>query len=391
MNDYILANEVQNYIIEHINADVNQIALAKSPFKHVNASEIANQIAAKKKSITKLPTWFNQANIYYPSLLSIEQCSSEITAEYKSTLTKGNSVLDLTAGFGVDSFYFAKKTNEVYSCEINPQLATITQHNSAILGVKNQKVCTTDGIDFLQTTPFNFGTIYIDPARRKNSGKVFKLKDCTPDVTSILPLLLKKAERIIIKTSPLLDISVGLNELTNVSEIHIVSLKNECKELLWVIDKNPSELKIVCTTINETQKQLTLPVNLLTIKTDIVDALPNGFLYEPDVAVLKSGAFNYIANHFALQKLHQQTQLYFSNDFKPVFLGRVFEIIKVLSLNELKKQKKLIGNVIVRNFPERAETLVKKFKITPSHDEFLIFTQNTQGYVVIKAKIIQHY
>lgn len=391
MNENILANEVQNYINEHINADVNKIALAKSPFKEISAAEIANQIAAKKKSITKLPTWYNQANIYYPSLLSIEQCSSEITAKYKSTLVKGNAVLDLTAGFGVDSFYFAKKISEVYSCEINPELATITQHNSAILGVNNQKVWATDGINFLQTTPLNFGTIYIDPARRKESSKVFKLKDCTPDVTSLIPFLLQKAERILIKTSPLLDISAGLNELTNVSEIHIISLKNECKELLWVIDKNPSEVKIICTTINETQKQLTIPVNLLNTKTNSPNAEPYGFLYEPDVALLKSGAFNYIANHFDLQKLHHQTQLYFSNEFKSAFLGRIFKIKNILSLNEFKKQKKLIGNVIVRNFPERADTLVKKFKITPSHDEFLIFTQNTQGYLVINATIIQHY
>lgn len=392
MNENVLASEVQAYINTHINADVNKIALAKAPFKNVSSAEIANQIAAKKKSISKLPTWFKQENIYYPALLSIEQCSSETTGAYKASLIKGNSVLDLTAGFGVDSYFFAQKAKQVFSCEINAELATITTHNSTVLGTQNQKVLATDGIEFLKNTELNFGTIYIDPARRKNSGKVFKLKDCTPDVTAILPLLLQKAERIIVKTSPLLDISAGLSELTNVSEIYIVSLKNECKELLWVLDKMPTEdIKIQCITLNETQKQISFSIKDLSAKTTITDTEPTGFLYEPDVAVLKSGAFNYISEKYELQKLHPQTQLYYSEKFKPEFLGRIFEIKNLLKLSELKKQKKLTGNVIVRNFPERADVLAKKFKINPSNDQFLVFTQTTQGYLVINTKVLQHY
>lgn len=392
MNENVLIREVQAYINTHINADVNKIALAKSPFKNVSSAEIANQIAAKKKSISKLPTWFKQENIYYPALLSIEQCSSETTGAYKASLTKGNSVLDLTAGFGVDSCFFAQKAKQVFSCEINTELAAITTHNSKVLGTQNQKVLATDGVEFLKNTELNFGTIYMDPARRKNSGKVFKLKDCTPDVTAILPLLLQKAERIILKTSPLLDISAGLSELTNVSEIHIVSLKNECKELLWVLDKMPTEdIKIQCITLNETQKQISFSIKALSAKTTITDTEPTGFLYEPDVAVLKSGAFNYISEKFELHKLHPQSQLYYSCQFKPEFLGRIFEIKNLLKLSDLKKQKNLTGNVIVRNFPERADILAKKFKINPSNDQFLVFTQTTQGYVVIAAKVLQHY
>ena len=392
MNTNILANEVQNYINEHINADVNKIALAKSVFVNVSAAEIANQIAAKKKSISKLPTWFKQENIYYPALLSIEQCSSETTGAYKASLTKGNSVLDLTAGFGVDSFFFSKQAKQVLSCEINAELAAITTHNCTVLGVQNQKVLATDGIEFLENTELNFGTIYIDPARRKNSGKVFKLKDCTPDITSILPLLLQKAERIIVKTSPLLDISAGLNELKNVSEIHIVSVKNECKELLWVIDKIPSsETHIVCATLNQTDKILKFPFSALQDTTTISIEEPHGFLYEPDVALLKSGGFNFIAQKFNISKLHQDSQLYYSDQINPDFLGRIFKVKTLLSINELKKDKALVGNVIVRNFPANAADLVKKYKIVPSDNDFIIFTQTLKGYLAIKAEIIQHY
>ena len=392
MNTNILAKEVQNYINEHINADVNKIALAKSVFVNVSAAEIANQIAAKKKSISKLPTWFKQENIYYPALLSIEQCSSETTGAYKASLIKGNSVLDLTAGFGVDSYFFSKQAKQVLSCEINAELAAITTHNCTVLGVQNQKVLATDGIEFLENTELNFGTIYIDPARRKNSGKVFKLKDCTPDITSILPLLLQKAERIIVKTSPLLDISAGLNELKNVSEIHIVSVKNECKELLWVIDKIPSsETHIVCVTLNQTDKILKFPLSALQDTTKISIEEPHGFLYEPDVALLKSGGFNFIAQKFNISKLHQDSQLYYSDQINPDFLGRIFKVKTLLSINELKKDKALVGNVIVRNFPANAADLVKKYKIVPNDNEFIIFTQTLKGYLAIKAEIIQHY
>ena len=392
MNENILNDEVQQYIIEHINADVNKIALAKPVFENISSAELAGQIAAKKKATNKLPTWFNNHQIYYPALLSIEQCSSEPTANYKSNLAKGNSLIDLTSGFGVDSYFFSKKMALVYSCEINEQLAAISSHNAKQLDAKNIQVIAEDGITFLKNTTQHFSTIYIDPARRNQSNKVFKLKDCTPDVTEHLDLFLSKADRLIIKTAPLLDITAGLSELKNVSEIHIVSVKNECKELLWVIDKDfDKSTSVVCATLSENLKTFNFEIDHLKIPTAIAQLEPKGYLYEPDVALLKSGAFNLISERFGLKKLHHQTQLYFSEDINTSFLGRIFEIEKLLTLNELKKEKNLFGNVIVRNFPERAENLVKKYKINSTHDDFIIFTQTADGYIAIKAKIIQHY
>jgi len=392
MNQNILTPAAQEYIKNHVNSDVNKIALAKPVFDHISSTELAGQIAAKKKSTFKIPTWYNQNGIYYPPLLSIEQCSSETTAIYKSRFTVGRSLVDLTAGFGVDSFFFAKNTGQVFSCEINAELSEITAHNAQVLGIHNIQFLAEDGINWLKNSTLNFDTIYIDPARRSESNKIFKLKDCTPDVNTLMPMLLTKAERIIIKTSPLLDISAGLTELSNVSEIHIVSVKNECKELLWLIDKDHSApIKVVCATLNNTLKTFSFLLNDIQTKTDIAVSAPAGYLYEPDVALLKSGAFNLIAERFGLHKLHQQSQLYFSNEVKPEFLGRIFQINELLTINELKKEKELIGNVIVRNFPEKAENLVKKYKIKPDHDNFIIFTQTINGYIVIKAKIIQYY
>lgn len=392
MNKHILNSEVQDYIGNNLHTDAGKVALLKSPFKEVSAAELAGQIAAKKKATHKLSTWFNQQGIYYPPLLSIEQCSSETTAQYKANLAKGDTLLDLTAGFGVDSFFFAQKLSKVYSCEINPELSSISAHNAKILGANNIECLAHDGIDFLKNTDQKFGTIYIDPARRSQSNKVFKLKDCTPDVTEHLELLLAKANRIVIKTAPLLDISAGLAELKNVSEIHIVSVKNECKELLWVIEKDfNADPQVVCATLNDQQKTFSFQLSEMNAPVAIASHRPPVYLYEPDVALLKSGAFNLVGARFGLHKLHQHSQLYSSDLFLPEFPGRIFKIEAWLSLNEIKKEKNLTGNVIVRNFPEKAENLVKKYKIKPSHNDFIIFTQTNESTWAIKATILQHY
>ncbi len=392
MNKQILNKEVQTYISEHLNADVDKIALSKSPFIGVSAAELANQIAAKKKSEKKLPKWFKTPNIYYPSTLSIEQTSSEETAKYKQHLLKGERFVDLTAGFGVDSFYFAKRAKEVYSCEINVDLSNVSAHNTKVLGANNIKCLAGDGLTFLEQSNECFDTIYIDPARRSTSGKVFKLAECTPNVVTHLDLLLNKASRIIIKTSPLLDIQAGLSELKNVSEIHILSVKNECKELLWVLDKDfIGEPTIFCVTINQQTKIFSFPIAVVKSKTVIGQQLPTGYLYEPDTSLMKSGAFDYIAEKFFLEKLDVQSHLYFSNKINAEFPGRIFEIKEILAPNEFKKSQGLKANVIVRNYPEKAENLVKKYKIAPSKKDFLIFTKYYSGLLIVKAEIIQYY
>ena len=392
MTNSLLSKEVQAYINSNLNADVSKIALSKSPFDGLSAAELANQIAAKKKSEKKLPTWFQHENIIYPSTLSIEQTSSEDTAAYKQQLVKGSSLIDITAGFGVDSFYFSQVLDEVYSCEINADLSFISAHNAKVLGASNIHCLAVDGLEYLQSADKSFGTIYIDPARRNTSGKVFKLADCTPNVVEHLDFLLKKAERMIIKTSPLLDLQAGLIELKHVSEIHIVSVKNECKELLWVIDEGfAGQTKVICATLNAEIKLIELPLNDDRDTNYVSNELVKGFLYEPDAALMKSGAFNAIANQFNLKKLDKQSHLYYAEEFHNAFVGRVFKIERFFAPNELKREKRLQGNVIVRNFPERAENLVKKLKIKPNKETFYVFTQVQQQYVAFKAKILQYY
>jgi hypothetical protein len=393
LNKHILDKEVQDFINNNLTADVATMTMARSPFEKVSSKDLANQIAAKKKSAKKLPTWFNTKLVYYPALISIEQCSSEIAAAYKSNLIKGNDLIDLTGGFGVDSFFFSKKVPQVYHCEINLELSSIAEYNAHVFSADNISFKNVDGIEYLKTRLNSYGTIYIDPSRRSGTGKVFMLKDCLPNVVEHLDLLLEHAHRVLIKTSPLLDITAGLKELKNVSEIHILSIKNECKELLFVVDKVPSaNIKIISSAINEKRKQFSYYRNEdQSVAIYNEDSLKT-YLYEPDVALLKSGAFDLIGIKYDLQKLNSKTQLYTSNVFNDEFPGRIFKIEKVISVGDLKKEKELSGSVIVRSYPQKAEVLTKKYKIKPDHQQFLIFTQHkTETYIVIKASILQHY
>ena len=294
----------------------------------------------------------------------------------------------------MDAYYFAKAINQVMHCEINADLSEIAFYNSKILDFKNLTFQAADGIDFLKNNSVFYDTIYIDPARRAEKGKVFLLKDCTPDVVSNLDLLLEKCYRIIIKTAPLLDISAGLSELKSVSEIHIISVKNECKELLWIIDqKFKGETKIIAVTLNNEDKFFSFLKSEINAEPKFVSEVKaNDYLYEPDVALLKSGAFNLIADRYNVFKLHPQTQLYTSPVINSNFPGRIFKIEEILSPRELKNNKNLSGNVIVRNYPSKPEELIKKHKIKSDKESFLIFSKTgNDENIVIKARILQYY
>ena len=284
---------------------------------------------------------------------------------------------------------------KVTHCEINNELSAITQHNAQALHATNIEFKAEDGIAYIQKSDTTYNTIFVDPARRAEKGKVFMLKDCTPDVAGNLDILLEKSSRIIIKTAPLLDISAGLSELTQVSEIHIVSVKNECKELLWVIDKgykNDTKIKAV-TLNNEIEKDFSFYRSSSNASVHFTNHLNIGeYLYEPDAALLKSGAFNLIGGTYGLLKLHPQTQLFSADGIKTDFPGRIFKIESVLNTGELKKEVNLKGNVIVRNYPAKPEDLVKKYKIKADQTQFLIFTKIANGEnVILKASIIQYY
>jgi 16S rRNA G966 N2-methylase RsmD len=236
VNKNILDGEVQKFINYNLQVDIPTLSLKKSPFPLVSSKELAEQIDSKKRCEIKLPRWFNSQGIYYPPKIAIEQASSEITAKYKAELMQGDELIDLTGGIGVDTLFFAMKAKSVTHCEINQELSEIAEYNSRIFGLDINYIHS-NGLDYLLTLNKTFSTIYIDPSRRISSKKVFMLKDCEPDIISNLQLLRNHSSRIIIKSAPLLDIQSSIKELKQVSSIHVVSIKNECKELLIIIDK----------------------------------------------------------------------------------------------------------------------------------------------------------
>ena len=392
MNKALLNTEIQKFINLNLDSNISALLLKGTSFSEVETKTIIEQIEAKKRSKTKLSTWFSAKNVYYPNKLNIEQTSSEITAKYKSGLLEGHSIIDLTGGFGVDSFYFSKQFKTVKHCEINERLSEIVKHNFDQLAVKNIETIQTDGIEYLKNSSQSYDWIYIDPSRRHDSkGKVFFLNDCLPNVPEHLELLFSHSKSIMIKTSPLLDFTVGTNELKHVKTIHVVAVNNEVKELLWVLEAN-FDNAISIETINIKKKTHEFfKFNLEKEKqTEPKYSLPLTYLYEPNAAILKAGAFNLISAQLMVSKLHKHAHLYTSNN-KTEFPGRVFKINSILPFNKkaLKKLDITKANITTRNFPESVLQLRKKLNIKDGGDLYLFFTTdlNDTKIMIVCTKI----
>ncbi len=362
------------------------VLLAKPTFEGVLQKELAEQIEAKNKCKEKLPTWFRAPNIYYPNKLNIEQTSSELTAAYKARLTDGKSLVDLTGGFGVDTYFFSKKMAAVYHCEINQELSKIARHNFEILGQKNIECLPENGIDFLKNVTTDFDWIYVDPSRRNDAkGKVFLLEDCLPNLPEHLPLLFQKTQHILVKTSPLLDIKLGIEALNFVKEIHVVAIHNEVKELLFVLEKGFTG-SINIRTINiAPQQDDTFDFELGHEHAYQVEfGEPSAYLYEPNAAILKSGGFKSVGKNYGLTKLHQHSHLYTSNSLVD-FPGRRFKINQVLpySKKSIKSLEVSKANITTRNFPISVAELRKKHKIKEGGNQYLFFTKSFNDSLLV--------
>ena len=386
MNDAILHADVQAFITENLHMDIPTLLFQKSPFNEVSTKELAEQIEAKLKSKKKLPTWFSSENIYYANKLNISQTSSELTAEYKASMVSGNSLADITAGFGVDAHAFSRKINQVYHVEKNQILSNIAQSNFKSMGVDNVDVIHADGIDFLKQTKKKFDWIYVDPSRRTdNKEKVYFLSDCEPDITVHLDQLFSKSDTILIKTGPLLDLSIGTSQLRHVKQIHIVAVDNDVKEVLWVLERGFEDEPIVKAVNLKKDNRESFEFLPSEEKIAVPNfSRPRNYLFEPNAALLKSGAFKSISSKLDVFKLHQHSHLYTSNELKD-FPGRRFKIKKVINYN--KKEVRQLGltkaNISTRNFPDSVATIRKKLKLTDGGTDYLFFTKNLEDELVV--------
>jgi 16S rRNA G966 N2-methylase RsmD len=373
VNQALLHPEVQEFIRSYTE-EIATLAFKGSSFKDISVQELIQQIEGFRKTEKKLPSWHATDGIYFPPKLNIEQTSSEVTAAYKASLVSGKTLADITGGLGVDTFYFARHFEMVVCFEQNEALSKIAHHNFKALGVQNIEVVAGDGLTGIQNRKFD--VIYVDPARRHEAkGKVFLLSDCEPNVIENEAWLRESCEILVIKTSPMLDISAGLNLLKGVAEVHIVAVDNEVKELLWLVGKTPLE-NVKIATVNFTKAGVESFDFIFGKEWLPSYSLPKQYLYEPNAALMKAGAFSAISETFKLPKLHPNSHLYTSEKLVE-FPGRRFRVEKVYSYNKKEMRKNLSGlkaNVTTRNFPETVKNFRKKWNIEEGGNTFIFAT-----------------
>ena len=278
---------------------------------------------------------------------------------------------------------------------MNKELSEIADHNFRELGASNIRVNYGDSLELLKQTGQKFDWIYADPARRDEHGsKVYHLLDCTPDIPEELDFLLEKSDHILLKTSPIFDITAGLRELHSVKEIHVIAVNNEVKELLWLIEKDwESDLKL--TTINFQGKKVqkfSFDTEIITLST--VLSKPLNYLYEPNAAIMKSGLFTEISTTFGVPKLHEHSHIYTSETLIKEFPGRQFQITEVKCFKDKSLKKRLKNkkaNITTRNFPDSVENIRKKYKIQDGGSDYIFFTTNLEDEKIVifckKAKL----
>lgn len=364
---------------------VNDLALQRNKYKHLSDAEwhwFLQQIEGRERTADKLPTFASIPDWWYPVRMSCEQCSSELTARYKASLLsplalgegKEERFLDLTGGYGVDTYFLSEQFTHTDYVEQNEELCRIAAHNFALSQkskVERQKLSiaihNTTAEDFLLSSPCGeagWGLIFLDPARRDSHGsKVFRIEDCTPNVVELLPTLLAHSKRLLIKLSPMLDLTQAVTSLSQVNwDIHIVAIKNEVKEVL-LLSGGTGQI----TTIDLAQKDQAFVFTREEEQhcgLDIRDGKLANYLYEPNAAILKAGAYKLVAQRFGLHKLDVNTHLYTSRQFIENFPGRVWRITEKQNLKQ--------ANVLTRNYPLTPEQLKKKLHLRDGGTAFVI-------------------
>lgn len=387
----------RDFIESHLKDDVRQLALQKFP-DDVDKTLVLNQIEARQLLQKKVPSWASNPDLLFPKHLSIEQCSSELTAKYKVSIINGGDVfVDLTGGLGIDSFFLSEKFKTSYYVENQKELCDLAEHNFAVLGRKIT-VVNEDSESFLNGFISRWDNarvvLYIDPARRDiYNRKMVSLHDCSPDVVKLVETFPETSSRkpsFLIKASPMLDISLITNELRNISEIHIVSVRNECKEILIKIEPGfDGEIKYFCVNLQNDTVISTAVKRSGEISFEFSESSENSavstfaptikrYLYEPNASLMKSGAFKLISQRFAIEKLHVNSHLYTSDNLISDFPGRIFEVVGFAPFNK-KVKKELLSDiteasVATRNFPLSANELRKNLNLKESDKNYVFGT-----------------
>jgi len=382
--------ETQRFIKEHEKDDIFFLKLHYSNVSNVDVDLAIRQITGKQKVKSKVPLFYSTEDFLYPAQLSLEQSSSETTACYKSTICNGNALVDLTGGFGVDCYFMSRKFKQTIYVERQENLCGLAIYNFKTLGSNNIKVIHSETEKYLLDMD-HADWIFIDPARRGTGGKkVVLLSDCEPDISKLHPQLLEMATRVMIKLSPMMDISAAILDLPNTAEIHIISVENECKEVLLILNQSlQNDIQVKTINFRKNKEIQTFSFNMNDESSAEVSYATqiDKYLYEPNASIMKSGAFKLTGNRFQFHKLHKNTHLYTSNELIHEFPGRVFEV-KHQWGNSKKELKDLTlkipkANISTRNYPIPADELRKKLKIRDGGDIYLFACTMTNDQKVI--------
>ena len=384
-----VVSDLSSLLSQHQHDDVQQLALQRNRFPQLSDADFRfflQQVEGKQRTRDKLPILNHLPDWWFPVRLSCEQCSSEATAGYKAKIYPSDchTLIDLTAGYGVDTFFMSENAREAHYVERNAELCAIAEHNFSLYRPKI-RVHNTTAEEFLSSLPISNSQypiannpypisntlIYLDPARRSQSGgKVFRIEDCEPNVIELLPTLRQHASHIMIKFSPMLDITAALRVLGKDWDTHIVAVNNEVKEVLFLT--GTSVMHAVNIRGMRTDRFLFSPEDekqaQLTIATDIQQ-----YIYEPNAAIIKAGAFRWIGERYELQKLDTNTHLYTSDTFMSDFPGRIWEVVEA----EVKDPKKQLDtktkySILSRNYPLSPEEIRKKYKLKDGDDRYLL-------------------
>lgn len=397
--------EFRQFVQDHLQEDPALLLFKYQGKVAFDLKMAVQQISARQKAAKKLPSWSSNPDLFFPTSISLEQSSSEETAKFKAEGMKGTVMIDLTGGFGVDFFHLSQDFEKGIYCERQPELFQIAKHNLEQLepskgsepleGWRGKfEFFEGDGLDFLAKKEQHFDLIYADPARRGTGNqKLYKLQDCEPDVVSSWSLLQSKSNQILIKASPMLDITQAWSELPEIQKITVLSVKNEVKELLlfWEKGKNKDFRLIEVVDLGSENPRFSFdPKEEGKALAQLGEV--EKYLIEPLSGILKAGAFNLFATNFGLKKLEKNSHLYTGNEIPERIPGRVFKVIQEIAPRK-QEIKNLFPtgkvNVICRNYVQGAEDLKKKLGLKDGGEDFLIGTKTQSGFKVFWCKRVK--
>ena len=395
----LLRPEVQAFILQHESDDPTKLILKSAEVSGVPMARIADQIEGRKKAKEKLASYYNTKEIVFPATVSVEQSSSETTAAFKSRilsqkLSQRSLCVDLTGGLGVDTFFLSRVFDHVDYVESNTELLEIARHNHLKLGAGNITYHNVSSEEYLGSAKTSIECVYIDPSRRDaHNRKVSSLASCEPKVLGLLPFIFLRTKYVLLKTSPLLDITEAIKQLERTSHVYIVSVDNECKEVLFFMEYNAiTEPLIEAMNLSKDSVSSFRFVFSEEKNLQLSFADPEEYIYEPNASILKAGAFKTISARFSIDKIHPNTHLYTSKNLLRNFPGRVFKILDLTKpYPKVLKQYFPEGyaNIFTRNYPLSSQELKTKTRLKDGGSGFLIgFSGVKKKFLAVATKIV---